>query len=136
MNSEPRVGVGVIIKKDGKVLFGKRKGSHGAGDWCCPGGHLDFKESFEDCAIRETAEETGIKIKNIKFGAVTNDFFQNEDKHYITISIVADYDSGDVEIKEPDKCEEWGWFEWNSLPEPLFISTQNLLKQGYSPFEK
>ncbi len=54
-----RVGVGIMIFKDGKVLMGRRKGSHGAGEYAFPGGHLDFGESFEDCAKRETLEEAG-----------------------------------------------------------------------------
>jgi len=31
----PKVGVGVMIFKDGKILLGKRKGSHGAGEYSC-----------------------------------------------------------------------------------------------------
>jgi len=131
----PKVGLGVIIMKDNKVLFGKRKSVIGNGTWCIPGGHLEFKESWEECAIRETMEETGVKIKNIRFGTVTNDIFIKEDKHYISIFVLADYDSGEVKVMEPDKCEKWGWFEWNKLPSPLFESESNLIKEGYNPFE-
>ena len=53
----PKVGVGVAVVKDGKVLLGKRKNAHGEGTWSFPGGHLEYKESWEDCAIRETLEE-------------------------------------------------------------------------------
>ena len=64
--NRPKVGVGVIVIKDGKILLGKRKGPHGGGFWAFPGGHLEFNESLEDCARREVLEETGISIKNIK----------------------------------------------------------------------
>ena len=64
--------VGVMIFKDGKVLLGKRKGSHGSGEYSFPGGHLEFGESFEECVIRETLEETSVKIKNIKFQCLSN----------------------------------------------------------------
>lgn len=53
-NLHPKVGIGVMIFKDGKVLLGKRKGSHGDGEYSFPGGHLNYMESFEDCAQRET----------------------------------------------------------------------------------
>ncbi len=133
-DSRPGVGIGVCVIKDGKVLLGKRKSSHGEGDWSFPGGHLEFRESWEECASRETFEETGIKIKNLRFGAVTNDIFEKENKHYITIFIVADHDSGEVKVMEPDKCEKWEWFEWGNLPQPIFLPTRNLIKQNFSPF--
>ncbi len=126
MNNRPRVGVGVVVIKDGKVLLGKRKNAHGEGSWSFPGGHLEFNESWEDCASRETMEETGITIKNICFGTATNDIFHKENKHYITIVMLSEYDSGEVKIMEPEKCEKWEWFLWSQLPEPLFIPIQNL----------
>lgn len=129
------VGIGVIVIKDDKVLLGKRKNTHGEGRWCFPGGHLEFNEELEDCAIREVGEETGLKIENIKFFTITNDIFTKEKKHYITIFMVSDYDSGNVELKEPDKFEKWGWFSWDKLPEPLFLPIENLLKKDISPFE-
>lgn len=137
MKTRPKVGVGVMIIKDGKVLLGKRKNAHGEGSWCFPGGHLEFGESWEECALREVAEEVGIKIKNIHFGAATNDIFSIEEKHYITIIMLADYDSGEVELLEPEKCEKWDWFVWkkDKLPQPLFVPQQNLLKQKFNPFK-
>lgn len=135
-DKRPKVGLGVCVVKGNKVLFGKRKGSHGEGSWCFPGGHLEFGESWEECARRETMEETGLEIKNIRFATATNDFFIKEDKHYITIIIIADYVSGEPQLMEPDKCEKWGWFEYDQQPEPLFISQQNLNKQGFNPFKQ
>lgn len=53
----PKVGIAVIVKRDNKVLLGKRIGSHGANTWAFPGGHLEFSEEFEDTATREVDEE-------------------------------------------------------------------------------
>jgi 8-oxo-dGTP diphosphatase len=130
----PKVGVAVIIIKDGKVLLGKRIGSHGDGTWNFPGGHLEYGENWEDCAMREIGEETGLKIVNVKFGFLTNDVFEKEEKHYITIFMLADCDSGEPEIKEPEKCAGWDWFDWDEMPEPLFLPIVNLKKQNYNPF--
>lgn len=135
LNKRPSVGIGVCVLKESRVLFCKRKNSHGEGTWGFPGGHLEFNESWEECATRETLEETGLKIKNIRFGAVTNDRFVDEGKHYITIYMLAEYDSGDLQLREPEKCETWEWFSWEKLPQPLFLPVQNLIKQGFDPFE-
>jgi len=129
------IGLGVIIRKNKKVLLGKRKNTHGEGSWCFPGGHLEFNEQIEECGKREVLEETGIKIKNIKLGPFTNDIFKKEGKHYVTLFLIADYDSGKVRVMEPDKCEKWRWFGWNKLPKPLFLPIQNLLKQKFNPFK-
>lgn len=130
----PKVGVGVIILKDNKVLMGKRKNAHGEGTWSFPGGHLEFNEELEECAKREALEETGIEIKNIRLGTATNDIFREEEKHYITLFMISEYDSGEVRVMEPDKCELWEWFEWDNLPSPVFIPVENLKKSGFNPF--
>lgn len=135
MENRPKVGLGVCIIKNNKVLLGKRKGAHGSGCWCFPGGHLEFKESWEECAKKETFEETSLKIKNIKFITATNDIFELENKHYITIYMLAKYDSGILRLMEPEFCEKWEWFDLNKLPQPLFIPFQNLLKSDFNPFK-
>lgn len=115
----PKVGIGVMILKDGKVLLGKRKNSHGDGEYAFPGGHLEHGESFEECARRETLEETEINIKNLRFLLLKNvlDYLP---KHYVHISILADWESGEPKVLEPEKCESWGWYDLDNLPSPLF----------------
>ena len=69
-----RVGCGCIVTSSehpGCVLLGKRMGSHGAGKYALPGGHLELGESWEDCLLREVAEETNLSINNLKFVYVT-----------------------------------------------------------------
>lgn len=126
-------GIGVIVIKEGRVLLGKRLNSHGAGTWSFPGGHLDMFESWEQCAQREVLEEANIVISNLQFAAATNDIFSEENKHYITIFMSADYSGGVLKVNEPDKCKKWEWFDWDGLPSPLFLPIQNLLRNGYRP---
>ena len=116
---KPKVGVGVMIWKEGKVLLSKRKGSHGAGEYSFPGGHLEYMESFSDCALREIAEECGIEVTNIRFQYVAN-VTTYAPKHYTHIGLMADWKSGEPQILEPEKSELWGWYELDNLPQPLF----------------
>jgi 8-oxo-dGTP diphosphatase len=128
-----KIGVAsIIIRNDKKVLLGRRIGSHGAGTWAPPGGHLEFKEDPASCAIRETKEEAGVKIMNVSPGPWTNDIFEAENKHYITLFIISKYQSGEARVLEPKKCEEWSWFNWTDFPEPLFKPLQSLIESGYS----
>lgn len=130
VKNRPLIGVAVVVYRDDKFLLGKRKNSHGAGCWQFPGGHLEFNESIEACAAREIFEETGVTIKNVRFATFTNDIFENEHKHYVTLFVIGDHDSGEAEVKEPEKCEEWGWFYPEDLPSPLFLPILNLFKRG------
>lgn len=115
----PKVGVGVMVLKDGKMLIGQRKSSHGAGEWCFPGGHMEFMESFEGAVKRETLEETGIEIENVRFLRLMNQKKYNPG-HYINVAFVADWKSGEPQTLEPDKIAEWQWCDIDNPPSPLF----------------
>lgn len=130
MVQRPLIGIGVIIIREGKILLGKRRNAHGAGSWCCPGGHLEYGESLETCARREVKEETGLEIENIRPGSFTNDLFSQEGKHYVTLFMLADCPRGEPAICEPEKCEIWEWFPADALPRPLFLPLENLLASG------
>ncbi|MFP4475241.1 MAG: nucleotide triphosphate diphosphatase NUDT15 [Desulfatibacillaceae bacterium] len=135
-NARPLVGVAVIVRRNGRVLMGKRTNSHGEGRWAFPGGHLEWGEDLFDCARREVREETGLALSGARLGPYTNDVFRDEGKHYVTLFVVADALPGEPRLLEPDKCLAWDWFAWDALPEPLFLSTQNLLGLGYDPFSE
>ena len=132
MKNRPLIGVAVIVIKNGHVLLGRRKNAHGDGTWAFPGGHLEFNETIEECARREIFEETGITISNLRYGPYTNDIFENEGKHYVTLFVLADYASGEPSAKEPDKCEEWQWHPWPPPVQPHFLPIANLLKQNFT----
>lgn len=123
-------GVSVLIRRDDQVLLIKRRGSHGAGTWACPGGHIDFGETPEACGERETREEVGLAIAGLRFIGITNDVFEAEGKHYITIWMEARYVGGEPAIAAPGEMTELGWFAWDALPEPLFLPLANLIAGG------
>lgn len=130
-NKIVRVGVGCwIFNPSGRVLLGKRKSTHGAGTWAPPGGHLEFGESPVQCAARELFEETHIIVPEKQFRIVsfTNDIFP--DKHYVTVHCRADNIDATPIVMEPEKCEQWQWFDLNNLPAPLFLAASNFLKQN------
>jgi 8-oxo-dGTP diphosphatase len=140
----PRVGVAVLLRREGRVLLGRRTGeTHGRDSWQCPGGHLEAFESVEACAVREVREETGLDVRVVGLGPYTNDLFPVEGKHYVTLFVLAADRDGECTaagvqppepvVCEPDKCAEWRWFAWDALPTPLFPSLQQLQRSGYRP---
>jgi len=134
INKKMGVGFGVLILKDNKVLLGKRhedpeKASsllNGAGTWTMPGGKLDFGETFEEGAKRETMEETGIKLNKVDVICVNNDMV--ETAHFITIGLFSDDFEGEPQVLEPDEITEWGWFDLNELPNPIYFPSAKVLE--------
>ncbi len=138
----PRVGIGVIIvNRDEKILIGKRKGSH-APFYSIPGGNLELGETFEEGATREIKEETGLDIKRPEVIAVTNNLetYRDEGLHYISIILLVRDFSGELKIKEPEKCAGWFWVDPRNLPMPHFEASQTAIacyleKRFYKKFE-
>ena len=126
---EPKIWVWVIIFKNNFVLLGKRKNSHGEGTWSFPWWHLEFWESWENCAKREVKEETNLDISDIQYFHTTNDIFKKEKKHYNTIFMKSNNFQWELTTMEPHKCLEWKWFDKNNLPENIFLPIKNLLKE-------
>ena len=59
----PKVVAGTIPEQEGRILLTRRSINPGRGLWTFPGGFVDFGESVTDAAMRETLEETGLKVE-------------------------------------------------------------------------
>ena len=133
MEKNVKVGVGVLVRdKEGKVVLIKRTGSHGEGTWAPPGGHVDFGESVIETGRREVREEAGIEAGDLKVLGFTEDFFESEDRHYITIWLQGSWLSG--KLKESDReFTEIGLFGMEDLPKPLFLTFKNFIEGKLQP---
>jgi 8-oxo-dGTP diphosphatase len=127
LDSTVKIGVGILIWKDGKTLLALRKRSHGADTFQSPGGHLEYMESFEECAKREVMEECGLEIQNIRFLCVAN-AREFSPKHYIHIGLTADWIGGESETLEPEKTGAWDWYSPDTLPDPINFFTNLALR--------
>ncbi len=110
-----------MIIKNGKILLGKRKGSHGENTYGWVGGHLEFGETPEQCLEREALEEAGISLKNITFLCVSNIIAYN--KHYLDLEFTAETDD-EPKVMETTKLESWDWYDLDNLPSPLFKAVE------------
>ena len=159
VSDRPKVGVGVLITSGSCVLLGKRIGAAGSGTWAPPGGHLEFGESWDECARREVFEETGLSVDNVRVGTALNVVDEPTGYHYVSVFMVAEAPpdaevsrsvarnpgsicilthsgpmSGQPVNAEPNKCEGWHWCEWSDLPSPLFKTLEQLRAIGFDPF--
>jgi 8-oxo-dGTP diphosphatase len=123
---QPQVGVGVIVmrKQNGKeqvLLHRRNKVDTGKGYWGSGGGHLELGESIMEGALRELHEESGGKLNltNVRFMGVCN-FTEFAPKHYVDVSFIADWVSGEPENDKAEEAIEWQWFNLDSLPTPLY----------------
>lgn len=133
-----RVDVGVIIKDDNKILLGKRAidkledgvkkmENHVKETWSLPGGKLEFGETLLDCAKRETLEETGVTVNDLKL--ITIGDATPETGFFMVIGFVSENFNGEPMTMEPNKIGEWKWFDLNNLPEPLFGPSEEVIQK-------
>jgi len=123
IGQRPAVGVGVMILREGRVLLALRKSAHGVGEYAFPGGHVEWMESFEKCARREVREECGLEIDAVRFAFLAN-VKKYAPRHYVHVGLTADWLAGEPTVLEPKKSGEWGWYDLDDLPEPLFEMTR------------
>jgi 8-oxo-dGTP diphosphatase len=72
-------------------------------------------ETWEECARREVEEEMGIsELQDVAFCHVTNDIMREEDRHYVTLFMLA-RTGKEPQNLEPHKCDGWHTYSWEEL---------------------
>jgi ADP-ribose pyrophosphatase YjhB (NUDIX family) len=104
----------VVVNSQNQILLGKRKNSFGPGQFGCPGGRLELTETLQDCAKRELLEETGLSARTVKYLGVIRTL--QDSGNFIHFAFLCDDYEGQIELKEPDKCEEWNFYQPTDIP--------------------
>jgi len=63
MYRNPAPAAGVILLEGNELLWVERKLDPRKGAWTLPAGFLEYDEHIEECAVRETREETGFEVE-------------------------------------------------------------------------
>ena len=122
-----QIAIGMLITRDDQVLLVKRRNGQGGAVWAPPAGHLEYGKSFEESVMRAAQEQIGAIITDITFLAITNDVFEMQKEHAITIWMAAHFVSDESARHAAYAMSTGGWFSWDALPEPLFPPFEHLL---------
>ncbi len=129
----PRVGVGAVVTRDGRVLLVKRGKPPNQGLWAIPGGRVELGETLHQAAERELLEETGITVRAgspiYTFDVILRDDDGRVRFHYVIVDMLADYISG--EPRAGDDAQEVGWKTAREIDTlPIYSATLDLLKRA------
>ena len=127
MTAQVRVGVQAIVRSGDRVLLGLRANVFGHGTWGLPGGHLEIGESLADAACRELEEETGVRALAARVVCVTDP--DPAANHHMQIGVEILDHVGEIQVREPDRCERWEFWPVDALPDPLFVGSVEVLRK-------
>ena len=107
----PRVGVLAIARRGEKLLLVRRRNPPDAGKWGFPGGAQELGETVAAAAVRELAEETGVRAEPSGVLDVV-DFIERDEEgrvrfHYTLIAVLLAWCHG--EGVAGDDADELRW---------------------------
>jgi len=131
-NNYPEAIVGaLIIREDGKMLFGKSVKWNGL--YTVFGGHIEYGEKARDAIVREVKEETGLDVKILAQFDFSESIFSKDfynERHFIFLDFLCQCGSkGEVKLNEEFEND----FVWVKFEEArkmnLAGGTKDMLKK-------
>jgi 8-oxo-dGTP pyrophosphatase MutT (NUDIX family) len=117
---------GVILDDRNRLLLIQRSDNR---RWAIPAGAMELGESMEECAIRETWEETGLRATSLTpFAFYTRYTYTNDYGHtyqQILMSFRIHTWEGEL-LRQTDESVDAGFFELDKLPQESFIVDETL----------
>ena len=119
IDSVPLISIDILLKKDGKVLLGKRVNKPAQGYFFSTGGRINKNESIDNAMARVALNELNIELKSIpKFIGVFEHFYddsiyKNVSTHYVNIAY--EYEVEEIPDLPAEQHSEYKWFTVNEL---------------------
>ena len=110
----------IVYRDDGKILL--VRGRFSRQKWALPGGGVKHNESYEQAAVRETLEEVGLKMYNLRYLGKAN---SHESYAKFSVRVFVAHAS-DYDIKCNFEIMEARWFNRDYLPKEYTLLTNSL----------
>ncbi|GAA3387342.1 NUDIX domain-containing protein [Streptomyces roseoviridis] len=121
------VGVHLYLEREGRVLLGLRHpdSAYAGGAWHVLAGHCEA-ESAAACLVREAYEEAGLVIDpaGVEFVHTVHMADRRGGPPRVQLFFRARRWEGTPELREPDRCVTWRWWDAKDLPEPVVPYTR------------
>ena len=128
---DPKVGVGVVVVQDGRLLLVRRGVEPGKGLWALPAGYVDAGEDPRAAAAREALEETGLRVE---VGRVLDVYPSATTGGHRGASFFLAFEAELVggELAAGDDALAAGFHAADDLPELAFASTRDAVQRMLS----
>jgi 8-oxo-dGTP diphosphatase len=126
--TDPKVGVGILVVHQGKILLVRRAMTPERGKWSIPAGFLDHGEEPRATAEREVLEETNLRVSVERL----LDVFHNPealDKGGASIFILYQARMVGGQLRAGDDAEAAAFFAADELPDLAFASTRDAVRR-------
>ena len=122
-NPTPTVDIVIACPGRGVVLIERANPPHG---WALPGGFMDYGETVENAALRETLEETGLRVELAGLLGVYSDPRRDPRKHTLSVVFVA-HPLDVSQLRAGDDAKNARIFPLDNLPAPLAFDHATIL---------
>ncbi len=123
MYKQPGLAVDIIIEVDSKIILIKRKNPPYG--WALPGGFVELGETVENTAIRESKEETGLDLVNLRQFHVYSDPKRDPRGHTISVVFIA---KGIGIPKAADDAADLKLYSLDNVPQELAFDHRQILE--------
>ena len=119
IDSTPLISIDILLKKDGKVLLGKRVNKPAQGYFFSTGGRIHKNETIDNAIVRVALNELNIELKSVpKFIGLFEHFYDDSiykdiSTHYVNVAY--EYEVVEIPDLPGEQHSEYKWFTIDEL---------------------